>query len=398
MSDDLWVVLPHLGAGGAQKVALLAAERYLAMGWRVRLVTLLPNQPVVHEFPVGLVHTDLGPEVASRWALFFTPQRRLHRLAVKAIFSLGWPLVAFAPWPVWRWCVEAIGGPQAELLRRRCAADRPQRVLSMLSRTNIISCSALWDQPCHLVVSERNDLRRQTLPFPWPRLRRLLYRRADVLTANTLGVLESLAALDGLRDPVLLPNPLPQRSGVEMAHAEMPRQGFIAVARLVHQKGLDVLIDALAMAGGVARDWPLTLVGEGPEREALMAQVARLQLGDRVRFLGHRSDVSHLLAEAAVFVLPSRFEGMPNALLEAMAQGLAVVVSDASPGPLEEIDHCRSGWVVPSEDVGALAQALEHLAADPSQRPRLGGTARDQVLSRDWSQLAPFWDEVLGGT
>ena len=129
-----------------------------------------------------------------------------------------------------------------------------------------------------------------------------------------------------------------------------------------------------------------------------MAQVARLQLEDRVRFLGHRSDVPHLLAQAAVFVLPSRFEGMPNALLEAMAQGLAVVVSDASPGPLEEIDHGRSGWVVPSEDVGALAQALEHLAADPSQRQRLGGTARDQVLSRDWSQLAPVWDEVLGGT
>jgi hypothetical protein len=111
MSDDLWLMLPHLGVGGAQKVALLAAERYLAMGWRVRLVTLLPNQPVVHELPVGLVYTDLGPEVASRWALFFAPQRRLHRLAVKAIFSLGWPLVALAPWPVWRWSVGAIGVP-----------------------------------------------------------------------------------------------------------------------------------------------------------------------------------------------------------------------------------------------------------------------------------------------
>ena len=200
------------------------------------------------------------------------------------MFSLGWPLVALAPWPVWRWCVEAIGGPQAELLRRRLAVDRPQRVLSMLSRTNILSCSALWDQPCHLVVSERNDLRRQTLPFPWPRLRRLLYRRADVLTANTDGVLDSLAALDGLRNPVLLPNPLPQRSELGVVRAEVSPEGFIAVARLVHQKGLDVLIDALAIAGGVAQGWTLTVVGEGPEREALMAQVTRLQLGDRVRF------------------------------------------------------------------------------------------------------------------
>jgi glycosyltransferase involved in cell wall biosynthesis len=183
-----------------------------------------------------------------------------------------------------------------------------------------------------------------------------------------------------------------------VVRAEISSEGFIAVARLVHQKGLDVLIDALAIAGGVARGWTLTLVGEGPEREALMAQVTRLQLGDRVRFLGHRSDVTTLLAQSAVFVLPSRFEGMPNALLEAMAQGLAVVVTDASPGPLEEIDHGRNGWVVPSEDVGALAQRLEQLAADPYQRQRFGAAARERLLSRDWSQLAPIWDGVLRGT
>jgi glycosyltransferase involved in cell wall biosynthesis len=96
--------------------------------------------------------------------------------------------------------------------------------------------------------------------------------------------LDSLAALDGLRNPVLLPNPLPQRSELGVDRAEVSPEGFIAVARLVHQKGLDVLIDALAIAGGVAQGWTLTVVGEGPEREALMAQVMRLQLGDRVRF------------------------------------------------------------------------------------------------------------------
>ena len=105
-----------------------------------------------------------------------------------------------------------------------------------------------------------------------------------------------------------------------------------------------------------------------------------------------------LLEQAAVFVLPSRFEGMPNALLEAMAQGLAVVITDASPGPLEEIDDGRNGWVLPSEDVGALVQGLEQLAADPSQRQQLGAVEMDRLLSRDWSQLAPIWDGVLRGT
>ena len=300
-----------------------------------------------------------------------------------------------APWHLWRWCVEAIGGPQALVLRRRLAESRPRSVLSMLTRTNVLCCNALWDQSCHLVVSERNDLRRQALPFPWPRLRRLLYRRADVLTANTSGVLESLARLPGLSEPVLLPNPLPQQRD----RAELPsvaeRRGFIAVARLVRQKGLDVLIDAFSMARGEAEDWTLTLVGEGPERLALEAQVARLGLQQRVGFLGHCRDVSTWLATASVFVLPSRFEGMPNALLEAMAQGLAVVVTDASPGPLEEIEQGVNGFVVPSEDAAALALRLEQLASDPALRETLGNAARQRLQARSWSVLGPIWDRVL---
>ena len=395
MRDDLWIVLPHLGPGGAQKVALLAAERYLARGWSVRLVTLLPEHPVVHALPQGLIHLDLGSDVAACWSRFFAPHRRLHRLVVKGLLSLGWPLVAMAPWPLWRWCVEAIGGPQALLLRRCLAVNRPRSVLAMLSRTNILCCSALWDQSSHLVVSERNDLRRQALPFPWPRLRRLLYRRADVLTANTAGVLESLTSLPGWSDPVLLPNPLPQQCEWAEVPSVAERRGFIAVARLVHQKGLDVLIDAVSMTRGDAEGWALTLVGEGSERAALEAQVARLGLEQRVHFLGHCRDVSTLLASASVFVLPSRFEGMPNALLEAMAQGLAVVVTDASPGPLEEIEHGGNGFVVPSEDAAALARRLEQLAADPALRETLGNAARQSLQARDWLALGSIWDQVL---
>ena len=78
-----------------------------------------------------------------------------------------------------------------------------------------------------------------------------------------------------------------------------------------------------------------------------------------------------------------------------MAQGLAVVVSDASPGPLEEIDHRRNGWVIPSEDVAALAKALEQLAADTALRERLGAAARNSLLARDWPLLASIWDGVL---
>ena len=94
-------------------------------------------------------------------------------------------------------------------------------------------------------------------------------------------------------------------------------------------------------------------------------------------------------------MLPSRFEGMPNALLEAMAAGLAVVVTDASPGPLEVVKDGVNGLVVPSEDPKALAKAMERLATDPVLRAQLGSNARETLHQMDWPVVGPIWEALL---
>ena len=414
-TDDLWLVLPHLGPGGAQKVALLAAGFFMAKGWRVRLVTMLPGPAQAHAIPEGLVVTDLAPAVDALWKrdhwnrsllargrCFLAPQRRLHRAL--ALLVMG-PLVgllepvqpAHRDWRsrLLRWCVQGIDGPPSWELERLLQCHRPRRVVSFLSRTNMRICSALWWRDSHLVVSERNDLRKQQLPFPWPRFRRLLYRRADVLTANTAGVMDSLVPLFQARQLALLPNPLPMPVVPAAVGSAGERQGFVTVARLVPQKGIDVLIGALAQTAGPACGWMQTLVGDGPEREALELQVRQADLQKRVRFLGFRPDPQTFLLQASVFVLPSRFEGMPNALLEAMAAGLAVVVTDASPGPLEVVKHGVNGLVVPSDDPSALAAALDQLAADPGLRERLGVAARDTLRQLDWPVVGPIWESLV---
>ena len=414
-ADDLWLVLPHLGPGGAQKVALLAAGFFMAKGWRVRLVTMLPGPAQAHAIPEGLVVTDLAPAVDALWKrdhwnrsllargrCFLAPQRRLHRAL--ALLVMG-PLVgllepvqpAHRDWRsrLLRWCVQGIDGPPSWELERLLQCHRPRRVVSFLSRTNMRICSALWWRDSHLVVSERNDLRKQQLPFPWPRFRRLLYRRADVLTANTAGVMDSLVPLFQARQLALLPNPLPMPVVPAAVGSAGERQGFVTVARLVPQKGIDVLIGALAQTAGPACGWMQTLVGDGPEREALELQVRQADLQKRGRFLGFRPDPQTFLLQASVFVLPSRFEGMPNALLEAMAAGLAVVVTDASPGPLEVVKHGVNGLVVPSDDPSALAAALDQLAADPGLRERLGVAARDTLRQLDWPVVGPIWESLV---
>ena len=152
-------------------------------------------------------------------------------------------------------------------------------------------------------------------------------------------------------------------------------------------------VEAMPRLSSAATPLSVALVVVGLERDRLQAQ--DLGVSDQLRWLGFRSDPERFLADAAVFVLPSRFEGMPNALLEAMAAGLAVIVTDASPGPLEVVEPGVSGLVVPSDDPVALATAMQELAADPERCRRMGVAARARIAALDWPQLEPLWRSIL---
>ncbi|MFM7674863.1 MAG: glycosyltransferase [Synechococcus sp.] len=425
--DDLWIVLPHLGPGGAQKVAVLAAAHFAAQGLRVRLITLLPEQPAVHPIPAGVEHIDLGPLVAAdrlrqqpwvdvsdrspvaigrRVAALWLGRlrRRLSPLGLRLLLWLRLPL--WPPRPGWRGGLQRlllrlarnVGGPQGRRLRELVLRERPRRLLALLSRTNMLSCLAVWDQPVHLVVSERNDPRLQHLPFPWNRLRPLLYARADVVTANTTGVLAVLRTFPGpFRRLELLANPLPATSQPgALVPLEAREREFLTVCRLVPQKGVDVLLQAFGLLPPeIRRSWRLRIVGDGPEREALEQQARQLAIADRVVFEGFQADPPRFFRRAPIFVLPSRFEGMPNALLEAMGFGLAPVVSDASPGPLELVESGVTGLVVPAGEAAPLAAALQRLVEDPALRQRCGAAAAALLRQHDWPALEPVWRELL---
>ena len=213
-----------------------------------------------------------------------------------------------------------------------------------------------------------------------------------------MGVLESIRDIGPWRRLELLPNPLPAAAeDPARADSAAPRQPeLLAVARLVHQKGLDLLIRAFAsLRLPPSSAWRLVLVGDGPERKALAELAAREGVAERVRFEGFQASPGYFLARASVFVLPSRHEGMPNALLEAMAAALPVVVTDASPGPLEVVEQEVTGLVVPRENVTALTRALERLIADPELRQRLGDAAAERLHALSWEVVEPHWRSVL---
>ena len=413
--DDLWVVLPHIGAGGAQKVGLLAAEHFAAQGFKVRVLSLRHGHPIKHAIPDGVELLDLGPDVEvggnrsliERGCRFTTAQLiKLCRFLTLAGLQLTWRWCEHKVQPdadAWvtrllAWCMEGLGGLRYRRLRALLQQQRPKRVLALLTKTNILCSAAVWDLPIHLVVSERNDPRLQSIDRLWSRLRCVYYRRADVVTANTEGVLEALQAMGPWQRLALLPNPLPTALTLQDSHEPpVDREAeVLAVARLVPQKGLDVLIRAFASLPESVRDgWSLTLVGDGPELATLQALASDAGLRDLVHFEGFRSDPLVFMRRASIFALPSRFEGMPNALLEAMAAGLPSVVTDASPGPLEMVCNGHQGLVVPTDDVSAFAAALQQLMLDGDLRNRCGVAARTTLRALDWDVVESHWRSVL---
>jgi glycosyltransferase involved in cell wall biosynthesis len=180
------------------------------------------------------------------------------------------------------------------------------------------------------------------------------------------------------------PAPRAEGAGVRSAlgwPADAPVATF--VGRLVHDKGLDWLLAVWPEVTRRRADARLLLVGDGPERHALADRATGLGLTGRVAFAGRREDVRPYLAASDVFALPSRQEGVANALLEAMVQGLPVVVADDRLGGNREVvTDGLEGHVVRVGDDRGLADALSRLLADPALRRAMGARARRTVEER----------------
>jgi glycosyltransferase involved in cell wall biosynthesis len=168
------------------------------------------------------------------------------------------------------------------------------------------------------------------------------------------------------------------------------------VASLERRKGIDVLLEALAILRRAGTEAVCLVCGDGTERLALQRRAEELGLERAVRFLGHRADVSEVLAAADVFALPSRHEGLGVAVLEAMAVGLPVVASSVGGIPEAVVDGV-TGVLVPPEDPLLLAAALARCLEDPEAAREMGRRGRERVLERYSMEASARAYEVLYG-
>jgi glycosyltransferase involved in cell wall biosynthesis len=218
---------------------------------------------------------------------------------------------------------------------------------------------------------------------------RRLARWCDAVVGNSQAVLDYYRDLVGIEPAKLRliysgigPEETPPAEAAA-ARAELglaPGARLMVYAgRLARQKCVDDLIDALDLLQHIRPDTVTLLIGDGPERTRLEERAAAFRmLGRNVRFLGHRQDAARWIAAADIVVLSSRYEGLPNVVLEAMRCARPVVAT-AAPGTTELVVPGETGLLVPVGDHKALAAALRDLIDDPGRASRLGQACRDRV-------------------
>lgn len=361
------IFIYSLGCGGAERVAANLANHWAAKGWDVTLVT------------VTNAENDFYPLHPSVRRIALNHELRGEGLLLSATTFVS----------------------RVASLRRVLRQVRPDVALGMMPTANTLlalaglglgipSVGSLHFHPpmCQLQMTDE-----------WSQ--RLSYGLLDGLIVLTEETAQWLRQHKRPTRLWVIPNavtwPLPQLEP-RLSPSGIVHQGsnvIVAVGRLEVEKGFDLLIEAFAPLAAKYTDWILVVLGEGGERPALEALIERHGLHGRVFLAGRVGNVGEWYEAAALFVLSSRFEGFPNALVEALASGVPVISFDCETGPRDIIRHGVNGLLVPPGDVVRLTNAMDCLMGNEALRRRLGMRAAEVREQLAFERIGAMWEEVF---
>ena len=357
-------VIPTLGPGGAERVASLLCNFWAAQGHAVSLVTFeAPSSEPFHDIQdkVAIYRLNACNSTCGVASFTRTNVRRIVRL------------------------------------RRVFRRLHPDVIIAFMTEANVIALCAAQGLGVPIVISERNQPDRPGFGRAHRFARRMTYGRADALVVQTTQI--GAWAKARFQIPVfVVANPVsPKKKGAETTRFKPENEKqLMSIGRLTHQKGYDILIKSFSALAEQHPRWGLRIYGEGPERACLEELIKGSGLEGRIQLPGLRRDAAAALAEASVFVLPSRYEGYPNALIEALAYGLPVIATDCPGANAEILANGDYGMLVPVDDVAALTAALHSMMSAPNLRAAYSLRAREAVANLDLGIIGRRWLELFG--
>ncbi len=365
--NTIAIFVSFSGQGGVERMILNLARGLVARGHGVRLVLARSDGGWLDHLPAGVEVERLGTRHTLTAVVPLARYLRRHRpplLLVAKDRAIKAAILA-----------RALGGVEVRLVGRL--------------GTNVSGA-----------LAGRGHLRRAL----WHAGMRHFYSRLDGLVTVSQGVKDDVVAITGMdpRTIRVIPNPVITPGLADAARQptghpwvdEKDLPLIIAVGRLTRQKDFPTLLRAFARvaAGHPAR---LVILGEGAEREGLLALADELGIGGRVALPGFQSNPHAWVAPADLFVLSSRWEGSPNALTEAMALGVPVVATDCPSGPSELLQEGRVAPLVTPGDVEGLAAAMARVLAAPPDPELLHGAVAAYTMENSAASYLRFFDELV---
>ncbi len=326
--------------GGAERVILALAAYYSRIGYRSILVTSFIDHHREYPIPPGVERVSIEQEEQRGSFL----SRNIYRVYA---------------------------------LRQLCKQYKPTVVISFMGEPNIRAMIATMGLSIKNIISIRSDPSHE-----YAGLMRSLIAKGLFLFADG-AVFQSLEAMQWFPDilqrkSLIIGNPI-ENVFFEASNEETAKN-IVAVGRLERVKNFHLLIEAFARIEKKYPEENLLIYGEGSLRTSLQLYIERLGLDSRIKLMGYTDDVLGALVKAKMFVMSSDWEGMPNALLEAMAVGLPVIATDCPCGaPRTIIQDGKNGVLIPVRDVGKLAVAMEQILSNPVYSRELGNQAKQDV-------------------
>ena len=386
--------------GGAERVICNLAEYFYGEGYRVTMVTKVRDEKEYELNPgIKRIIADITPEeeTASRIRNLFARIAKLKRI---------WKEV------------------------------KPDVIVSFIRKNNLMAIASAAPLGIPVIVSVRSAPERELKGFGFKTISFLLFRQAAGVVLQTReaydffpGYIRAKAVvLPNSINPVFLKeseklalernndingvsNEKPEKVAVENTNiiCEEPmiidsrvvfskrEKKIITVGRIDDNKNQRMLVEAYAKIADHYPDWSLELIGDGSGRQALEEYVSTLPCKDRISFTGAVDDVAKRMSEVSIFVLPSKIEGMPNALIEAMVMGMACISTDCPcGGPRDLIAADESnGILVPVDNVDAMAMALKRLITNDPLRQSMGDNARKIIATLHPDTVNKQWKNYI---
>ena len=338
-----------MNRGGAERVISILSKSYAERGYKTDIVMLLSNE-VGYELHPNTKVLDFTGNTSSR----------LKRL------------------PYW-----------IKSIRRYVKEEKPDVIVSFVARINVIVYLATLGLKTRLIVSERNDPRYDGRSVVTDVATKLIYPHVESVVFQTE---RARRYFKSVKNCVIIPNPIQ----VTREATEEKTGKIVTVGRLAPQKNQKLLIFALSKVAAKHPDAHLEIYGEGVMRGELTSYVSELGLNDRVFLKGNVTDVHDRISDASVFCLSSDYEGLSNALLEAMMVGLPCLSTNCA-GADECISDGKNGFLVDIGDGDSLATRLDTLLSDEQLRRSFAKKAKETSKQFTIDRVMLEWDKLING-